>query len=106
MSKPEMSAVRRRCLIRTALISGLLMCLHQLEHAGDERGAKAVFNSLLDEQLRVNEIVDAEILKQYATMLTENRESFPAAAAGNVAERLQAVEVRRKVIEAVLNSVE
>jgi tetratricopeptide (TPR) repeat protein len=87
-------------------IWGVLELVKAHEQAGDERGAKAVFNSLLDEQLRVNEIVDAEILKQYATMLIENRESFPAAAAGNVAERLKAVEVRRKIIEAVLNSVE
>lgn len=71
--------------------------------AGDSQ-AQAAYSSLLNEDLHVYEVVDANVLKQYATMLAESREMLPPAVAATVTERLRAVEVRQKVIEAVLKT--
>ena len=85
-------------------IQSVLELVEAHKQGGDTQGAQTIYRFLLDDQLRVDEMIDAEILKQYASMLTEHRESLSVAAADNIAERLKAIEVRRKVIEAVLNS--
>ena len=72
--------------------------------AGDEQAATSVFTSLLDPELRISEVVDSQVLKEYAEMLVKHRQMLPPAAAANVDAHLEAIAVRRKYIEAVLNS--
>jgi tetratricopeptide (TPR) repeat protein len=90
----------------TTYIWGVFQLAQEYNRAGDSGGAQSVYSSLLDDQLHVNEMVDSAILQLYSSMLTEQREAFPVAALGNVAERIKAVEVRRKIIEAVVETIQ
>jgi tetratricopeptide (TPR) repeat protein len=70
--------------------------------AGDPSSAASASGFLIDPELRIGDVVDPKVLTEYANMLVKHRESLPAAAAQNLEERLAAIEVRKKYIQAVL----
>jgi hypothetical protein len=72
--------------------------------AGDPQSAVAVSASLLDPELRISEVVDRQVLTDYADMLVRHRQMLPPAAAASLDQQLEAIAVRRKYIEAVLKS--
>src|SRR5262249_23160388 len=49
--------------------------------AGDAVSAQAVFSSLLDTELHVNEVVDESVLADYSTQLAKYRDSLPSSSA-------------------------
>ncbi|HEU4767643.1 MAG TPA: tetratricopeptide repeat protein, partial [Pyrinomonadaceae bacterium] len=75
--------------------------------AGDAVNAQSAFASLLDQELRIDEVVDEAVLAEYSTMLAKYRESLGSSASGaEVTARLSESNVKRKQIQAVLNSVD
>lgn len=74
--------------------------------AGDAVNAKAAYASLLDGELRVNEVVDESVLAEYSTLLAKYRDLGPPSSVGGVTERLNDSNIKRKHIEAVLHSVD
>ena len=74
--------------------------------AGDEQSARAAASFLIDPDLEISEVVDADVLEAYADMLVQHRQHLPQAAAENLEKLLEAVEVRKKFIETVLNAAE
>ncbi len=74
--------------------------------AGDSVNAQSTFSSLLDGGLHVNEVVDESVLADYSTQLAKYRDSLTPASATAVTERLNESNIRRKHIQAVLNSVD
>jgi tetratricopeptide (TPR) repeat protein len=74
--------------------------------AGDAANAQAVFASLLDEELRVNEVVDELVLADYSTLLAKYRDSVSTGSSAAISERLAESNIMRKHIQAVLNSVD
>ena len=72
--------------------------------AGDPQSAAAVTASFLDPELRISEVVDSDVLREYADMLVRHRQMLPPAAAANLERHLEAIAVRRKYIEAVLKA--
>ena len=72
--------------------------------AGDPKSAAAATSSLLDPELRISEVVDSQVLDDYAKSLNRHRQSLPPSAAANLEAYLGAIAVRRKYIEAVLKS--
>ena len=73
--------------------------------AGDAQSAE-VYASLLDDQLDVSGVIDPSLIAEYATALIQLRGTLPPAAAGKLEERLKLVDLRRKVIEAVVKAAE
>jgi tetratricopeptide (TPR) repeat protein len=71
--------------------------------AGDEGSAQAVASSLLDPELRINDVTDSKILGEYGDMLVRHRQLLPPAVAENLEQHLEAIAVRRKYIESILN---
>lgn len=77
--------------------------------AGDAASAQSVWTSLLDGELRTGEVIDDVVLAEYSTLLTKYRDSLGAnsgSALAAVTERLNESNVKRKQIQAVLNSVD
>ncbi|HKR15662.1 MAG TPA: tetratricopeptide repeat protein [Pyrinomonadaceae bacterium] len=74
--------------------------------AGDLVNAQSAFTSLLDGDLRVNEVIDESVLADYSTLLTKYRDSLPPGSADSVTARLNESNIKRKHIEAVLNAVD
>jgi hypothetical protein len=72
--------------------------------AGDVQSAQSVASFLLDPDLNISDVVNATVLENYGNMIERNRESLAAgAAAANVGPLLEAIAVRRKYLETVLN---
>lgn len=74
--------------------------------AGDAANAQAVFASLLDGELRVNEVVDELVLAEYSTLLAKYRDAGAVSSSAAVSERLSESNIKRKHIQAVLSSVD
>ncbi|HEU4713309.1 MAG TPA: tetratricopeptide repeat protein [Pyrinomonadaceae bacterium] len=86
--------------------------------AGDAVNAQSALGSLLDGELRIDEVVDEGVLEEYVTLLVKYREILgggssvsPASSASSTAvaaitARLNASNIKRKQIQAVLNSVD
>ncbi len=75
--------------------------------AGDLANSHASFTSLLDVELRVNDVVDEEVLAEYSTLLTKYRDlGGHGSVAAAINERLSESNIKRKYIQAVLNSVD
>ena len=73
--------------------------------AGDEQSA-TVYASLLNEELDVSGVIDPSVIAEYANALVQLRGTLPPAASGKLEERLKVVDLRRKVIEAVVKAAE
>ena len=71
--------------------------------AGDAQSAQAAASSLLDPELRISDVLDSKVLGEYADMLVKHRQTLPPAVAENLAQQLEAIAVRRKYIDALLN---
>jgi energy-coupling factor transporter ATP-binding protein EcfA2 len=74
--------------------------------AGDLRNSQTTYGSLFVEELRVTEVVDPTVLASYEQMIRTNRQAFPATMIAAADQRLNDVDVRRRVIQAVLSSVD
>lgn len=76
--------------------------------AGDAANSQAVFVSLLDGELRVNEVIDESVLADYSTLLAKYRDTLApsSTALASVTERLNDSNIKRKHIQAVLSSVD
>jgi tetratricopeptide (TPR) repeat protein len=72
--------------------------------AGDLRNSEATYASLLVEELRVHEVIDPGVLASYAQMLSDHRQALPAETNAAADRRVHDLNVRRKVIQAVLDS--
>ncbi len=72
--------------------------------AGDLRNSQATYASLLVEELRVNEVIDPTVLGVYAQMIRSHREAFSGETSTLADQRLNGIDVRRRIIQAVLDS--
>lgn len=72
--------------------------------AGDLRSSEATYASLLVEELRVHEVIDPGVLASYAQMLSDHRQALPSETSAAADRRVHDLNVRRKVIQAVLDS--
>ena len=72
--------------------------------SGDLRNSQAIYGSLFLEDLRVTEVIDPTVLASYEEMIKTHRESFTGEMSNAASRRLTEVDVRRRVIQAVLDS--
>jgi hypothetical protein len=74
--------------------------------AGDTEASKAVFASLLDEKLDVDQVVDEKVVGAYASLLESHRDEIqqlvlPPAVKGNVAERIKSARAKQDQIRVI-----
>ncbi len=74
--------------------------------ASDLRNAQATYGALLVEDLRVNEVIDATVLASYSQMIKSHRDAFSTETSSLADQRLNGINFRRKIIQAVLDSVD
>ena len=67
---------------------------------------QAAYNALFVDELRVTEVIDPAVLSSYEQMITKNMQAFTGDTSTTATHRLNDVDVRRRVIQAVLNSVD
>jgi tetratricopeptide (TPR) repeat protein len=74
------------------------------EAAGDARSAQSAYSSLLNDQLDVSGVVDPRVLSEYTAALRRHSAMLPSAAAARLEERLKVIDLRRRIMEAVLKA--
>ena len=74
--------------------------------AGDMRSSQSAYSALFVEELRVTEVIDPAVLASYEQMITKHMQAFTGDTSSAATRRLNDVDVRKRVIQAVLNSVD